>query len=397
MNQTFIDQNIVDKKYDTKLLYHVKSKFQDIKVYDSKTGKMLVIDDDLQLNEHDEHIYHEMITHVPLMSLPNAENVMIIGGGDGGTCREVLKHKNVKEIFQIEIDEEVVKTCLEYFPEMGLSLTDSRVKLYYADACMWIKTYKHLIKNKFDVIIMDTTDFNASAPLFTDEFFKDLKSIMNTCGVLVFNGDCLNWNKETIKDVMECQSGVFKFTRVYQAFLPMYGDGHYGFIYSSDLIDPLNHIVTKLSFDKKNIITKYYDVDTHASSFILSRGLKKYLYDCQLPKQLGFHAMIDFSGMSFDLLNNYEKLNIAISSTLIDSGLKIINTSHHIFEPQGVTICYLLTTSHFGVHTWPENGKCCLDLFTCDEKIDINKMIYKLIYLFKPEKYDVKYSDRGTI
>ena len=396
---SYIDKNIVDKVYHSTLLYHTKSKYQDIKIYNTKDfGKLLVIDDDIQLNEDDEHIYHEMMAHVPLMCLPDASSVLIIGAGDGGICREVLKHQNIKTIIQVEIDEEVINTCLEYFPDITSSLKNKRVKVYINDAYEWINTYGKLYQEAFDVIIADTTDFGSSESLFTDKFYVNIKKLLNKTGIFVFNCTCIGWYADYVKEQLDYHKTMYKHCRIYQMYLPMYGSGNYGVMFCSDYVDPLNYGITKSSFINKDIETEYYDTDVHNASFILSKNLKELFYDDNINdkiKTIGYHLILDLEGVGYQLLNDIEKINNRLLIVLDLHNLIIVKTAKYKFEQQGVTICYILSTSHMSIHTWPELNKCCIDLFTCNLSVDINKIAKNIIMLFNPDTYNIKYVDRS--
>jgi spermidine synthase len=137
------------------VLYHARSKYQEIAVLESKKlGRMLVINGITMLTEWDEFAYHEMITHVPLLVHPKPARILIIGGGDGGTLREILKHPEVEKIHVCEIDEAVVNACRKYLPSLASSFDDPRVEILYEDGARFVadkpKTY--------DVIIVDSTD-----------------------------------------------------------------------------------------------------------------------------------------------------------------------------------------------------------------------------------------------
>ena len=148
----FIEKSeYVDTIYkNEKLLFNKKSNIgQDIKVYNNKFfGNILVIDNDLQLTEYDECNYHEMIVHVPLNYMENNIKVLIIGGGDGGTLREVCKHNNVSEIIMIEIDKLVIDVSKKYFKKCSNSFNDSRLKLVIEDASVWINRNIDKLKGK---------------------------------------------------------------------------------------------------------------------------------------------------------------------------------------------------------------------------------------------------------
>lgn len=395
----YINSGHVDKYFKiTETLLDVQSKYQSIQIHQSKDfGKILVIDGDLQFTERDEFIYHEMMVHVP-MALINSNkikpaeqiHVLVIGGGDGGVTRELLKYENVI-IDQIEIDEIIVKVCLEYFPEIAESLKDNRVNLVIEDAAVWVDGQINKNSHKYDFILMDTTDFNAANPLFRDTFFAKLKNIISSTGFLVFNGTSLNWFPNIALNLRKQQLRFFNHSRIYQAFLPMYGDGHFCFSISSNHKDPLQ-IIPNFS---ENILTEYYCPEIHQAAFKLPNYLEDMLYESRLGEiKLGNHATIDMTGMEYQLLNSEERLiNILEHACVNVGGLIVVNKSFHKFEPHGVTACLLLSTSHATIHTWPENNKCAIDIFTCGE-CNLEKIIDNLVLNFKPSNYFVNYVNR---
>jgi spermidine synthase len=390
--------DFMSKIYQGKMLYSIKSKYQQISVYDTTCGRMLIIDGDIQFIDRDEHIYHEMMVHVPLAMKPQTKNVLIIGAGDGGICRELIKHNNVKEIHQIEIDERVVETCKKYFPKMASSFNNSRVKLIYEDANKWINNQDNMKRyyNYYDIIIMDTTDFNASDSLFDDIFFEKLKNYMKYDSILVFNGDCMNWYLDTIKILVSQQRKIFKYVRVYQAYLPMYGDGHYGFIMCSDYMDPLNWIINEDEFNMNKIETKYYTPEIHKASFILPNNVERLLNGKNEKNKLGFHLIIDLKikKKSVNLLNNEVEIMKKFDKIANEYKFNVLNKSHHKFVPHGVTICYLLSESHMAIHTWPEKYSACIDIFSCNKYIDCMDLLNKIILYFDVNNYCVKHFDR---
>ena len=204
--ENYIDKSdhidIVYKNSDK--LYSTTSKYQKIEVFKNKFfGNILSIDDDIQLTEHDEENYHEMLAHVPLNYLPHAKNVLIIGGGDGGTAREVAKHKNLKEIIVVDIDKQVIEVCKEYFPKLAEGFKSSKVKLEIDDGAKWVNKHLNDKKNYFDVILIDSTDYNTAKTLFTEEFYENIKSLLKKEGIFCFNCLSISWEKEEIPDVIE--------------------------------------------------------------------------------------------------------------------------------------------------------------------------------------------------
>jgi len=163
-------------------IFHKQSEFQKIEVYETENvGRALFLDDIEQFSEFDEIEYHRTMTEIPVSIHGKPNNILIIGGGDGGIARECLKYDNIKSIDQCEIDEEVVSVCKKYFPQMASSFDDSRVNLTIDDAKDFVKS----INKKYDIILVDSTDpINQSKPLFEIDFYRDLKNILKNDGLL---------------------------------------------------------------------------------------------------------------------------------------------------------------------------------------------------------------------
>ncbi|HAA47956.1 MAG TPA: spermidine synthase, partial [Synergistaceae bacterium] len=137
------------------VLRNLQTPYQHLLVVDTEQyGKVLALDGAIQVTEKDEFTYHEMITHVALCSHPKPVEVLVIGGGDGGSIREILKHQSVKRAVLVDIDEEVIKASRDFFPSLSCSLDDPRVEVRPMDALEYIKNQK----GRFDVIIVDSTD-----------------------------------------------------------------------------------------------------------------------------------------------------------------------------------------------------------------------------------------------
>ena len=388
----FNDDGPFNKQYKiTETLFQMQSRYQYIQVFKTMDfGNILIIDGDLQLTERDEYIYHEMFVHVPMSLLKNPKKVLIIGGGDGGIATELLKYPNLS-ITQIEIDEMVVQVCKKYFPQIASSL--DKINLVIQDASVWIDSHPN--SEQFDLILMDTTDFNASNPLFDNSFFKKLTKILNKDGLLVFNGMDLNWAPGMAYNLVKQQHKFFKFCRLYQAFLPMYGDGHFSFVISAKDKDPMNLI----PLDYPEIKTKYYDTDIHIASFKLPKYLKELLYKQKnKPNKnfvFGYHVTIDMEGVDVQLLDSEARLlDILKYACSQVGGLKIVGENYHKFSPQGVTAYLLLATSHASIHTWPEYGKCAIDIFTCGNKQKIINIADYLVSEFKPIRHKINTVNR---
>ena len=163
----------------TKTLLNKKTPFQELTIVKSKTlGNMLLLDGIVQTTEKDEYVYHEMITHIPLFTHPNPKKVLVVGGGDGGTIREVLKHPSVEKAVLCEIDEEVIKASKEFLPTISCALDNPKCEIFIGDGIKYV----HEHKNEFDIIIVDSTDpFGAAEGLFGGSFYKEIYQALTDC------------------------------------------------------------------------------------------------------------------------------------------------------------------------------------------------------------------------
>ena len=285
-------------------LYKNDSKIgQTIEVFsNSFFGNVLVVEDEIMITEKDERNYHEMISHVPLAYFNDAANVrvLIIGGGDGGTLFQVLKHPNVKHVTMVELDEDVVKVSKKYFPQFAKSYDDPRVTLIFDDGAKYVSERlgmkyiniaeadplevriadqigitKAKPENEFDVILIDSTDYGPAIPLFTRQFYMQIQELLDDeKGILVFNCDSPAWALDTVAYVSTLISSVYERNYLYQVFQPTYVSGHYTFMFASDNVHPINTPIDWNAFQGKNIKTKYYNQGIHQASFQLPQFLK---------------------------------------------------------------------------------------------------------------------------
>jgi len=256
-----------------KVLYKGKSKFQEIMVFENPYfGKILVLDGVVQLTERDEFIYHEMLTHVLMHAHPEAKNVAVIGGGDGGAVREVLKHGSVKKLYFIEIDEEVIKVSKEFFPSVSSAIDDSRVEIRCMDGAEFIKE----MKNSLDVIIVDSTDIIGFAKsLFTVEFFKFVRDALTENGMFVTLSESLIFHRELVYEVQNSMKLIFPIVELYTASIATYAGNWWSFSVGSKSLDP-REIRKPVKME-----TKLYTADLHKSCF-LPRDIYKKLLNKEL-------------------------------------------------------------------------------------------------------------------
>ena len=190
-------------------IFHKQSEFQKIEVYETENvGKSLFLDDIEQFSEADEIEYHRTMTKVPFSIHSKPNKILIIGGGDGAIARECLRYKSVESIDLCEIDEEVVSTCRKYFPQMANCLKKDKINIIYQDAQYFIKT----TKNKYDIILVDSTDpINQAVPLFKETFYKNVKKVLNPDGLIVFQMQTVAVNAKIRSEVLESLYDSFKY------------------------------------------------------------------------------------------------------------------------------------------------------------------------------------------
>ena len=251
----------IQYSYDvSKILYESKSKFQNILVFENPFfGKILVLDDVVQITEKDEFFYHEMLAHVVMNAHPEPKNVMVIGGGDGGTVREVIKHKTVEKVYFIEIDEEVIQVSKKFFPDVACGMDDSRVEIKCMDGADFVKGRN----SDIDIVIVDSTDIVGFAKsLFTDTFFSSIKNCLTENGLFVTLSESLHFHKDIVIGVQETMKSVFPTVDLYTAPIATYGGNWWTFSVGSMKPDPREILRTE------TIETKYYCSDIHKNSFL---------------------------------------------------------------------------------------------------------------------------------
>ena len=205
-----------------KLLKKIKSEYQEIEVFENEFwGKVLIIDGLVMLTEKDELFYHEAIAHPPLFVHRKPENILIIGGGDGGTLREVLKH-NVKRVDLVEIDREVINVAKEFFPSSANSFSDKRANIITEDGINFLKE----TKNIYDVIIVDSSEpFGPSSVLFTEEFYSLMRDKTSEHGVISSQLGSYLFHKSFIREFFPKIKNLFKSSSLYKGITPTYPGG----------------------------------------------------------------------------------------------------------------------------------------------------------------------------
>lgn len=249
-------------------LVRKKTKYQDLAIIDTVDfGRMLVLDGIVQTTVRDEFVYHEMITHIPLFSHPEPEKVLVIGGGDGGAIREILKHPSVQKAVLCEIDEDVITECKKYLPEISCALGDPKCEIFIGDGIKYVKEHK----NEFDVIIVDSTDpFSIAEGLFGGNFYKDIYEALTEDGMFIAQTETPFFLPEVVKKVVNDAKKIYPVTKLFMAGIPTYPGGYWSFTIGSKKYDPSRVDTSGIKLEG----CRYYTPELHKACFVLPQYIK---------------------------------------------------------------------------------------------------------------------------
>ncbi len=245
-----------------KVLHEEQTPFQHMQIVEMEDfGRALILDGCVQTTVGDEYIYHDMITHVPLFTHPNPERVLIIGGGDGGTAREVLRHKTVKEVDMVEIDGAVIEACRKHLPETSCELDNPRLNLHVGDGLAWVAERSE----EYDVILVDSSDPAGPAEgLFNETFYRNVYRALKPAGLFVCQTLSPFFHQSLIRSVYQVVSRIFPITAPYLAVVPTYPSGLHCFMMGSKKYHPLRSGIRVPTFE-----TKWYSPEVHRAAFVL--------------------------------------------------------------------------------------------------------------------------------
>lgn len=257
-----------------KVYFSKKSKLQLIEIVESYDyGLGLYLDYSSQLSEVDEYVYHEIFVHPVMLGHPNPRKVLIIGGGDGGALREVLKHPTVEKAVLVEIDEEVIEAVKKYLPFIPQNaFDDSRAKILIEDGVKYVAN----TPEKYDVVIMDATDdIGPSVPLYRVEFYRAVRDVMNRDGIFITQALGLEQHKGALEKIYFDLKKVFKTVDFYYTYIPSFCN-RWGFVFASDHYNIMEVEKEELEkrFKNREIKTRYYNPEIHIALSILRKALK---------------------------------------------------------------------------------------------------------------------------
>ena len=262
----------------TNVLFRLRTEHQDLVIFETPTyGRVLALDDIIQVTEKDEFVYHEMMTHVPMLAHGRAKDVLIIGGGDGGILREALKHKGVRRVTMVEIDRGVVDMCLKYMPSIPQkAFDDRRTKLVIDDGARFVAT----TGDRFDVVIVDSTDpMGPGEVLFTEDFYRHCRRILAKGGILVNQNGVPFMQADEVTMTYRRRRKSFKDVGFYLAAVPSYYGGFMTLGWASDDKQPraVPLAMLKRRFAAARLKTKYYTPEIHRAAFALPQFVQNHV------------------------------------------------------------------------------------------------------------------------
>lgn len=247
-------------------IHEEKSAYQKITVYDTPFfGRLLTLDDVVMLTERDEFVYHEMMIHVPLCSIPEPRSVLIIGGGDCGALREVLRHPCVGRVVQCDIDERVTRVCEAHFPWVDAATADPRAEIIFADGVRYIAEHQ----NSFDLIVVDSTDPKGPAVgLFLRDFYRSVARALKPGGVMTAQTESPHWEAAMVGAIYAEQRQAFKHSSAYVCSIPTYPSGCWTLAYASNARRHDDYFAADRAAALESECL-YYNAQIHSAAFAL--------------------------------------------------------------------------------------------------------------------------------
>lgn len=274
------DFQALSLRFTGEVFFDVQSPFQRVRIIESyKYGKMLALDDMVMTTIEDEFHYHEMISHPALFTHGNAKNILVIGGGDGGTVREILRHEGVEKVTMVEIDGEVITACKEHLPQIAAAFDDPRLELIVDDGIAFIK---NAAPESYDLVIVDGSDpVGPAEGLFSVEFYTNCYNSLTKDGILVAQGESPKFNEKSFTELNHTLQEIFGADKapVSLFFVPTYPTGMWSFQYGIKGAKHPKHITNDVEIDsfvdQKGL--RYYNSDVHKGSFATPNFVKTLL------------------------------------------------------------------------------------------------------------------------
>ena len=258
-----------------RLLHEEKTRYQHIAIYDSPFfGRILTLDGIVMLTERDEFVYHEMLAHVPLCAIERPRAVLVIGGGDCGVAREVLKHATIERVVQCDVDERVTRVCEQHFPWVREVEADPRTELVFDDGVAYVDAHA----GEFDLVVVDSTDPKGCAvELFSRSFYAKVGRALKPGGVMTAQTESPHWDANMVSSIYAEMRAPFRHVSAYLCMVPTYPSGCFSLAFASD-----GDVAARLDVDRAHDIglrCRYYDPDVHRAAFALPRFARRVIED----------------------------------------------------------------------------------------------------------------------
>ena len=334
----------------------------------SRFGKMLALDDIVQLTEVDEKYYHEPLAHCALFTHPDPKNVLIVGGGDGGLLREVVKHP-VRTIEVVDIDKDVIDLTKKYMPDFaGKAWQDKRLKIYIEDGAKFVRK----TKKRYDVILLDTPDpVGPAIPLFKTAFYLDCQKILAPNGVIIRQTGSSLLQPEEMPSNFRQMEELFLEARVFITAVPTYVGGYFTFVAAANKKGMFRKSLPLLKkrFQRLKIQTSWYTPQIHKASMILPRELEGSLKKTEYGQEL----IVDLYDCNYSLLNSTVALRRFVKELCQIIKMKpygeplIPDFGHSLSKTSGPSLVQLIESSSITAHFSPHWRVICLNIFSCTD------------------------------
>lgn len=258
-------------------LHRETTQFQELMVVDSEAfGRVLCLDGTIQVTERDEFFYHELLVHLPLMAHPDPRRVLVIGGGDGGSLREVCRHATVEAATQVEIDPAVMAASRAYLPTLAVGFDDPRVQVVVGDGIAYVREHP----DTYDVIICDSTDpVGPARGLFEVDFYRSCRSALRGGGILSVQSESPLVNADVVRQVAQAMGAAFGRSYLALGPMPTYPSGLWSYTLASAGGDPRRALSSRAVPQR----LRYYTRQIHAAAFVLPPFVQELLAPAGQP------------------------------------------------------------------------------------------------------------------
>lgn len=253
-------------------LHRERSQYQELTVYQTAFfGRLLTLDGVIMFTERDEFVYHEMLTHLPLCCLPEPKRVLILGGGDCGCLREVLRHPGIERVVQCDIDERVTRVCARYFPWVEPAMADPRAELRFADGVAYVADQREA----FDLVIVDSTDpKGAGVGLFLRDFYRQVARALRPGGAMVAQTESPHWDAPMVGAIYAELDAAFGCVAPYTGAVPTYPSGYWSWAWASaDRPADAHFAAARAAAVSGDCL--YYNASVHRAAFALPNFVRQ--------------------------------------------------------------------------------------------------------------------------